>query len=190
MAHRVRQAALLVRVTIAIALLAGCAPIPGASGEPGSLDSGSSPLATRVVAPTTKPEPTPTVDPTEAPAPASTPDAVTIPPSDRLETRVELVESCLWEPDRAQVTFEISWDGTVSIEGYDDAVDGGGGGGGSSSFPSTTSGSHRGGFDVSTGVRHVFLVSFRADFDGDGLYGPIVREVEVPFTVDPENSCR
>lgn len=132
----------------------------------------------------------PTLEPTEVPAPASTPYTATVPPSERLETRVELVESCLWEPGQAQVTFEISWEGTVRIEGYDTSVDGGDGAGGSAGFASTTSHSDTYGFDAFTGVRHVILVSFRADFDGDGLYGPIVREVEVPFTVDPENSCR
>jgi hypothetical protein len=130
--------------------------------------------------------------PGPAPAPVSLPPEPTPRPTEfyapgelveGLEASVRLIDSCRSAPDRAHVTFELSWTGDVPIDRFDTGIDGEFGS--SSGFPATTSHSDTFGEEAWADEPQVLGVRFW----GPRMPGAILKELELPFIAEPVELC-
>ena len=119
------------------------------------------------------------------PSPEPTMWNATLEPGARFEPTVELIEACRIEAGRGMFTVEASWTGDVPILDVHYATETSAG---SVGFPATTAGSQQFAFEAWTGVEQVITVQFFAD-SGDHVFGPLVAEIERPFSADPEERC-
>jgi hypothetical protein len=132
--------------------------------------------------------PGPTAPPPVAPPPPYHPPTATLRPSDTFDAQVELVDTCLYEPGEARVTFKYTWQGNVPIDSISDGLDGQLEG--TSGFPAATSGTSGIGLGVLIGRPYVLNVLFYADYDESVAPGPVIKEIELPFEVNPPDKCK